>query len=225
MLDSASSFTAGAELRIDTIGYDQRGRPDGYVYTVPSIAGWTDTNGLAGAYAFDQYSWRRDDQLASLRYPALGNMPAEVVTTDFNAVGSPVTLVGSSSFVVVGQTTFTNRGEVAGRVYGALTDQFRVERSYAYDVVTGRQQGRQAWINGVMVRSDWASFDAAGNTLVDTHQSTTVGASHTECFAYNGRNQSVAKLSDDRLVRENAGHRGECTSIPAPAAASASRLS
>jgi YD repeat-containing protein len=53
LLNYASSFHNGAELRIDTLGYDARSRPRGYSNIIPSIAGVTD-NGLAGTYTYDR---------------------------------------------------------------------------------------------------------------------------------------------------------------------------
>jgi hypothetical protein len=47
ILNSASSVYSSTELKIDTLGYDQRGRPTGYTYVMPSITGFSAPNGLA----------------------------------------------------------------------------------------------------------------------------------------------------------------------------------
>ncbi|MEK7424380.1 MAG: hypothetical protein AAB131_11130, partial [Actinomycetota bacterium] len=192
LLDYASSFTNGAELRINTIGYDQRGRSLGFTYTIPSIAGMTDTNGLAGSYTFDQIAYRRDDQPTAIRYPATGSMPSETVVAGYTAIGAPNTLSAAVG-VLVAATGFTNEGRISSRTYGTSTtaDAMRIDRSYGWDLATGRLDTMTATQSGVVVQDDRYAYDAVGNVLRVAHDRPGTTDDHNECYGYDGRNRLV----------------------------------
>jgi RHS repeat-associated protein len=197
LLNYASSFYNGAELRVDTIGYDARNRPLGYTYTIPSIPGMTDTNGLAGTYTFDQFTYRRDDQLQSLRYPAFDtSLPAETVTTSFNTLGIPVGLAGNvAADVYVSGTTFTNEGWIASRTYDQATAANRVLRSYGWEATTGRLLSMTAAQGATTIQNDTYSYDSVGNLLGSAHDPTGTTSDHRECYRYDGRNRMVGAFT------------------------------
>jgi RHS repeat-associated protein len=188
LLDSASSFYNGAELRVDVNGYDSRSRPTGYSYTIPAIAGFTDTNGLAGTYNFNTFKYRRDDQLSQMSYPTFGALAAEQVNVGYNSVGAPTTLTGTIG-ALVGATSFTNEGRVATRTYGATTDTLKITRSYGWNLATGQLTTLTATQNGVNLQADTHSYDANGNLTSNVHNPNGTSDDHTECYQYDGRNR------------------------------------
>ncbi|MEK7425513.1 MAG: RHS repeat-associated core domain-containing protein [Actinomycetota bacterium] len=200
LLNYAASYYNGAELRVNVAGYDNRNRPTGYQYIIASIGGWTDTNGLAGTYTFDQISYRRDDQPASLRYPAIGNMAAETVTTGYSNLGVPTTLAGTTSGSLVAQTSLTNEGRVANRTYGATTDSLRIERSYGWNAATGQLASLTATQNGATLQYDTLVYDANGNLARNAHDRAGTSDDHTECYAYDGRNRLTTAYTTTNLT-------------------------
>ena len=189
LMNYVSSFYNGAELRIDVNGYDTRNRPTGYTYTIPSITGFTDTTGLAGSYNFNAFTYRRDDQVNTMAYPAFGALAAETVTVGYNTIGNPTTLAGAVG-ALVGDTTYTPEGRLGTRTYGATTDTtYKVTRSYGWNLATGQLTSLTATQNGVTLQGDSYGYDANGNLTWNTHDPTGTADDHTECYQYDGRNR------------------------------------
>ena len=196
MLDYSSRFVNGAELRVNVSGYDPRSRPTGVDYVIPSIPGWTDTNALAGTYAFDQFTYRRDDQILSKRYPALGNLPTDTISTGYNTLGVPTALSAISNGRIVDQTTFTNEGRIATRTYGVMFDSLGVQRNYNWNQATGQLTSMTATQNGVTLQNDTFAYDATGNLTMNGHDRPGTASDHTECYQYNGRSQLTAAFTN-----------------------------
>ncbi len=191
LLDYALSKTGGADIKIDTIGYDTRGRPTGYDYVIPSIPGWTDTNGLAGTYSFTGITYDRADHQTSITYPAVGSLAAETVTTGYDNYGNATTLNGASTYV--GSSTFTAEGRLAARVLGAGT--YAINRTYSYWIPMGWLTTMKATQAGVDIQHEWMTYDARNNLIVNSHGRTT-GSTNTECFGYSGRSELIVAYTN-----------------------------
>ena len=185
MLAASHSYNAGADLKIEQTGFDLRGRPTGQTYTIPSVSGVTDTNGLAGTYAFTAMTYRRDDQLVSYQAPVLGALPAETVTTGYGATGAPTTLSNGAS--LVSATTFHNDGLLKSRIYpGSSGD---VVRDFTWKQDTGRLDNLKATRTGTILQSDIHSYDAVGNLTRVVHDRAGTTSDHSECYGFDGRNR------------------------------------
>ncbi len=191
LVSSVSSFTDGAEFKIGVKGYDLRGRPTGYAYTVPSIVGVTDNtaNPLAGVYSFNNFEYDRGDHLESYDSPEAGLLPAEKVSTTFNTLGAPVGLNGSGVGALVNSTTFTNEGRISGRVLeNGATD---IVRGYLWSQATGQLNEMSVTSGGSVLQRDRMIYDAAGRLKGTRHDRAGAGEDHDECFSYDGGGRLV----------------------------------
>jgi hypothetical protein len=85
-----------------SVSFGARNRPTGTTLTVPASAG-----SLAGSYTTG-YGYDRGDRVVATDYPAVGGLPAETVTTAYNTVGLPETLIGAEDYVW--SMTYDDRG-------------------------------------------------------------------------------------------------------------------
>jgi YD repeat-containing protein len=200
LLDYAASYYQGAELRIDTTGYDARNRPAGYTYTIPSITGLTDTNGLAGSSTFTIPSYRADGQPNSFGYPASGGLPAETVSYGYTTTGRPTTLT-SGNITLVGATSYTDLGRLSTRTYDATTAANRILRSYGWDPNTGRLTSMTAVQSGTTtIQDEQFAYDANGNLIANRHDRPGSTDDHRECYGYDGRNHLTSAYTTTNLT-------------------------
>ena len=194
-LTSATSGTGPQAMTVATNGFDLRGRPTGYTYTVGTIAGVTDTNGFAGAYVFDQFVYDRADHLVSYHSPPKSgvSLPDEVVTTGFNPQGFATTLARSNSLDLVTGTTFTNEGRIATRSLYGSSAATTITRGYSWDTATGMLRGTSVTQNNLVLQQDTNYQDALGQPTKVIHDRAEIPAvttqDHDECFTYNGMRQ------------------------------------
>lgn len=186
LLDYASSFYNGAELKIDTTGYDTRNRPTGINYVIPSIAGYTDTNGFAGTYSYTGITYDRADHQTAITYPTIGALPGETVTTAYTTLGYPNTLTTTAQSLVTGSTYNTN-GTLGSRTFDVSATQ--ITAGYSYEAGTLRLNNQTVSRNGVFVGSDTTGYDANGNVKITSHDRAGTASDHAECYGYDGRNQ------------------------------------
>lgn len=164
---AAIRHTDGAAYRTEVTGYDALGLPTGTAVTVPAREG-----ALAGRYEVTE---TRDQAgaLVSTGLPAVGDLPAETVTTGYTALGQADTL-GSDLAPYVTATGYTAVGGLGHRILGD-----RVMRSYAYDDATRRLTGLKTELETGEVAVDLAlGHDPAGNIV----SSADAASGDTQCF-------------------------------------------
>jgi RHS repeat-associated protein len=194
LLDSASSVYNGAEIKIDTTGYDTRSRPIGYTYTIPTIAGITDGTGFNGSYSFS-LGYDAADQQTSVTYPTLGTLPAETVTSAFDSRGAATTLTSPLS-QYVSSTTFTAEARIASRSLSGGDGALAFVRGYTWDLPTGRLKTMTATQNGVALQSESLTYDVAGNVVANSHDRPGTSDDQTECFGYDDINRLATAFTN-----------------------------
>src|SRR5262249_45837449 len=110
LLSSASRFVGANEYKIEPIDYDDRYRPTGTRWTVPTSEG-----ALAGTY-MTRYGYDSADHVTSVTYPQRAGLPAETVTTSYDTLGYATTLTGAANYVT--DTGYDPTGQLVGRTYG-----------------------------------------------------------------------------------------------------------
>ncbi|MFF7259327.1 polymorphic toxin-type HINT domain-containing protein [Streptomyces sp. NPDC008159] len=110
---------------------------DGHVIesqtTIPA-----DGSGLQGTYKTSS-TYNAGGQQTSLTYPAVGSLPQETVTTQFDALGNPEKVTSDlGGAVYVDATGFDRLGRLTDRTYGTTaTTGTTARRSYTYDDANG----------------------------------------------------------------------------------------
>ncbi|MEU3981248.1 RHS repeat-associated core domain-containing protein [Streptomyces sp. NPDC026672] len=128
---SSTSYEGGRAYTVAVTGYDDRGRVTGKRYTVPD-----DGSGFAGTYDFG-YGYDLADHPTSVRYPAVGGLPAETVTTDYTSQGRP-TKVSSALATYQSSIGFDRVGRLDARAFGASGGpDATISRAYSFDDANG----------------------------------------------------------------------------------------
>ncbi|MFI8105819.1 RHS repeat-associated core domain-containing protein [Streptomyces sp. NPDC086023] len=177
-LPASSTAYAGSyayATRID--GYDVNGRITGSTVTVPA-----DGSGLQGTYPVTMEYDAAGHQTA-LSYPATAGLPAEKVTTTYDAYGLP-DKVSSPLATYVDATDYDTVGRLTGRTYGTTaTTGTTARRTYGYDDATGT-----GWLKNITtttstkgtVQNDEYLRDAGGRI---TGLTDTLSGQH-QCYDY-----------------------------------------
>ena len=164
----------------EALGYDTKGRATGSRLTVPA-----GIPGLSGRYTVTQ-TYDRADRVRTVTYPAIGGLPAETVTTDYNTLGLPTRLAGIDEYVW--DVVYDDRGRRTSAGLGPRPGGTTwMGRTWTYDV-DQRINAAETFVAGagVVSRHDLA-FDLAGNlTEKLTRQG---GLSWRECFGYDPRSR------------------------------------
>ncbi|MEU6416118.1 RHS repeat-associated core domain-containing protein [Streptomyces spiralis] len=188
---SATSYDgAGNAFTRAVAGYDADGRPTGTTVTVPNAG---DAAGLGGTYTIG-YHYNAADALTAVDYPAVGGLPAETVTTNFDGLGR-VQRLSSPLATYVSATDYDDVGRLAGRSYGSTSDTtntpYTARRSYAYEDADGT-----GWLQNITttqthagttstVQNDTYARDAGGQITKTTDNLTR----QNECFTYDELNR------------------------------------
>ncbi|MFE5614083.1 RHS repeat-associated core domain-containing protein [Streptomyces sp. NPDC056524] len=128
---STTAYSGGHAYTTRIDGYDVNGRMTGSTVTVPA-----DGSGLEGTYPVTLEYDAAGHQTA-LNYPATAGLPAEKVTTTYDAYGLPDKL-SSPLATYVDATDHDTLGRLTGRTYGtAATTGTTARRTYGYDDASG----------------------------------------------------------------------------------------
>jgi len=190
LLDYSESYYQGYAIRSSIYSYDARNRPLGHGFVIPSIPGWTDTNGLAGTYQLNTFTYDRADHLYLYTASALGALPADNVFETSTYFGQPSTM-WDSGVQMVGATNYTNDGRVSSRVLSDPADPNRVTQTFGYDGATGDLVSINASQAGATLQQDSQFYFANGDLGAVMHDRAGVVADHGECYRYDGRSQLV----------------------------------
>lgn len=163
----------------ETTGYDIKGRVRGTKVTVPAgIAG------LSGTYELT-HGYDRADRIKTLGYPAIGGLPAEQVTTEYNGLGLPVRMISPLAEYAWG-ASFDDRGrrislglgpKPGGNPWMAKTWSYNEDQ---------KLNGTETFVAPSGVISDHElAFDAAGNLQQKVVRQN--GLAWRECYGYDQR--------------------------------------
>jgi RHS repeat-associated protein len=178
------TYAAGGTWVSENLGYDPKGRVTGTRLTVPA-----GIPGLSGAYTVTQ-TYDRADRVRAVTYPAVGGLPQETVTTDYNDLGLPTRLAGLAEYVW--GATYDDRGRRVSAGFGPRTGGAAwLAKTWTYNV-DQQLNGAETFVagstapNGV-VSDHELSFDFTGNlTEKLTRQN---GVAWRECFGYDARSR------------------------------------
>ncbi len=200
-LTSSTRYDEGVEYVTAVTGYDDGYRPLGHSVVIPPTP--STQGGLAGTYT-TSYTYAPNGQLKTTKLPAAGGLPAETITTYYDALSLPEWMSGGLGFGVY----------VAGSLYSAYGEpvQYDLGGSYSafvnfsYQTGTRRIVDTSVWVEGATGYDlDLAyTYDAAGNptSIIDTPDTRTGDA---QCFTYDAlRRLSAAWTPAD----------GNCTTTP-----------
>jgi RHS repeat-associated protein len=182
-LHRETTHTAGGDWVNEVLGYDTKGRPTGSRLTVPA-----GIPGLSGAYTVSQ-TYDRADRIRTTRYPAMGGLPEETVTTDYNNLGLPTRLAGLAEYVW--NASYDDRGRRLSAGLGPRPGgNTWMARSWTYNV-DQQVNGAETFIAGAGVVSDHELvFDRTGNLTENLTRRN--GLTWLECFGYDRRNRLTA---------------------------------
>ncbi|EKX61797.1 RHS repeat-associated core domain-containing protein [Streptomyces ipomoeae] len=128
---TSTSYSGGYAYTTAVTGYDVNGQPTGSQVVIPA-----DGSGLEGTYSVG-YAYDTAGHMTDVSYPATAGLPAETVTTGYDAFGLPEK-VSSALATYVSATDYDALGRLTGRSYGtAATTTTTANRSYTYDDATG----------------------------------------------------------------------------------------
>jgi RHS repeat-associated protein len=176
-LTSSTAYRNGAAYTEAVTGYNALGLPTGDQVTIPSAQG-----ALAGTYT-TSYAYAPTGEVTSYTDSAAGGLPAETVTTGYDAAGNPSSLSGASTYV--GALSYTNLGQP--QRYAMGTTAMPTWITDAYDPQTGRLTERSTQTGTTSTTADdrHYSYDPAGNVTsqADT-PSGAAAAADVQCFQY-----------------------------------------
>ncbi|MET9847868.1 polymorphic toxin-type HINT domain-containing protein [Streptomyces ossamyceticus] len=183
---TTSRDTAGNTYTTKTGSFDARGRALSSTVTIPSGVGQ-----LAGDYS-TSYTYDAADHLTKATYPSAGGLPAETVTTTYDAYGRPDRLTSTfGTAVYIDDTDYDSYGRLTGRLYGAEFDGngIRAERSYAYDDNNGTRRlktiATTTSVNELVTETqkDTYTYDLAGR-ITELREQATGQTAQSQCFRY-----------------------------------------
>jgi RHS repeat-associated protein len=171
---STTRYDNGNAYTVSLTGIDEGGRPKGTRYTIPESE-----KGLAGTYEFTN-TYRQNGDLASLKVPGAGGLPAEELTIGYDSLGMATTLTGASSYVTA--TSYTHFGELGEMTLS--TGAKAVKLGYEYEYGTHRlRRATVARDTAPQALADVSyEYDPAGN--VTKIKDSVQDAAETQCFRY-----------------------------------------
>ncbi|MFF0045205.1 hypothetical protein OG987_24530 [Streptomyces sp. NBC_01620] len=177
---SAVSYAGGNAYTSAVTGYDANGEATGTQVTIPA-----DGSGLEGTYTTALEHDAAGHQTA-VSLPATAGLPAEKITTSYDAFGMP-DKVSSPLATYVDATDFDTLGRLSSRSYGAVGGT-TAKRTYSYEDVTGT-----GWLRNITtttstkgtVQNDDYLRDAGGQITDLTDKLT----SQRQCYTYDELNR------------------------------------
>ncbi|MGH9212796.1 MAG: RHS repeat-associated core domain-containing protein [Acidimicrobiales bacterium] len=181
LLNRSTRVTGQGNWVNDVPGYDARSRPLGESLTVPA-----GIPGLSNSYT-TEFGYDRADHLTSITYPAVAGLPAETVTTTYNSIGLPETLVGADEYVWAASYDDRARPSSFGLGPRPGGDTW-MGKNWIYD---GDQRlgEMSAFVDG-QTTSHQFGYDDVGN-LTERTSELGIQGGWRECFEYDDRQRLV----------------------------------
>ncbi|GAA2351883.1 RHS repeat-associated core domain-containing protein [Dactylosporangium salmoneum] len=170
-------------------GYDDAYRPLGTTTVIPSSLSIT---GLPSGSYTTNTTYNLNGSVATVSYPAAGDLPAETVTSTYDNTGLPLTLTSPANTYVAG-TSYYNLGGLYQQIIGANGK--RVRQTTTVDQATGRLVTAATDTENQTTPNTWVEqltenygYDPAGN--VTGINETSAGATvSNQCFSYDNLRQ------------------------------------
>lgn len=175
LLNRSIRSDATGDWVTDVTGYDDRGRPTGSTITVP-----TGITGLAGNYTVG-YGYDAADHRTTTTYPAVGGLSAETVTTTYNAVGLPETMVGGAEYVW--GVAYDDRARPTWVLSGARPVPFNRLLEFDADQRVARQRTGSG---DILLQDIQFGYEPTFGTVVDRNTMLN-GQTWRECFDHDDR--------------------------------------
>ncbi|WP_327183053.1 polymorphic toxin-type HINT domain-containing protein [Streptomyces sp. NBC_01334] len=186
---------------------DEFYRPLKTAYQVPASQG-----SLAGTYVFSA-AYNRDGTVQSTGLPAMGDLPAEVLTYGYDSLQRPTTMTGSTSYVT--NTVYSGKSLVQQLELSTGSGK-KVWQTYNYEKGTDRLTRSVVDVYGATApaKDSRYSYDQAGNVLsiADTANS---ASPDMQCFAYDSRQrlQDAWTPAATATTAAGSGTRGSTTPV------------
>ena len=199
---ATTGYTDGQAYTSAVSGYDARGRALAKTVTIPAAE-----KALAGSYTFT-YGYDAADHPVSVQHPAVGGLPAETVTTGYDAGGFLTGLTGDIAGTKQTYSSghvFGSDGKITARVLGSGAH--ALNRSYTWLAATGQLNSVttvRAADTKVRHQAETYGYDTDGNALRVTDELT----GQRQCFGYDSRS---------RMTRAWTSGAGDCTGSSSPA--------
>ncbi|MFG2880725.1 polymorphic toxin-type HINT domain-containing protein [Streptomyces sp. NPDC048297] len=178
-LAASTSYMGGYAYTSSVGKYDVDGNVTEAQTAVPA-----DGTGFEGTYR-TTFAYNAGGQQTSVTYPAVGDLPQETVTTQYDVFGNPEKLTSDlNNTVYVDSTGFDSVGRLTDRTYGTTaTTGTTARRSYTYDDTNGT-----GWLKNITattstkgtVQNDDYIRDNAGQTTDLTDRIT----GQHQCYTY-----------------------------------------
>ncbi|MGW2614311.1 polymorphic toxin-type HINT domain-containing protein [Streptomyces sp. NPDC001500] len=204
------SYTSPTEYFATAVqSMDEFYRPLKTAYQVPASQG-----SLAGTYVYTQ-TYNRDGTLQTTGLPAIGDLPAEVLTYTYDALQRPETMKGTTDSYVT-DTVYNRNSQLQQLELFTGGSGKKVWQTYSYETGTDRLTRSLVDVYGATApaKDSTYSYDQAGNVLsiADTANSATPDV---QCFAYDSRQrlQDAWTPSATAATAAGSGSRGSTTPV------------
>ncbi|MFE2500551.1 RHS repeat domain-containing protein [Streptomyces rubiginosohelvolus] len=203
-LTSSTRFVAGAAYTTATDAFDDRYQPTSTTSTVPSAAG-----GLAGTFTWTYGYKPETGALLWTLNPAVGDIPAERVVTNYNSDDQPIRTSGQRG-ALVANTLYDVFSRPVRLEYSATLDQ-KAYQTKVYDEHTGQivRQTTDRDVAPQRVDDTTYAYDPAGNVTGVTSVSgqDAQKSTDTQCFT----NDPLGRLSEAWTAKS------DCSAAPSTA--------
>ncbi|MFJ5876063.1 RHS repeat-associated core domain-containing protein [Streptomyces sp. NPDC093088] len=210
-LTSSSRFDGGVEYKTAIGGFDDRYQPTSTTLTVPTA---TAAGALAGTYTWSYGYAEKTGAPLWTRNPAVGDIPAELVVTDYNGDDQPFRTTRAGN-VLVSNVQYDVFGRPVGTEFGDALDK-KVFRTQAYDEHTGRliERTTDRFLAPQRVDRSLYAYDPAGNvTGITSTTGQDAGAStDRQCFT----NDPLGRLTEAWTAKTDCATAPTTTSVGGP---------
>ncbi|MFE0776935.1 RHS repeat domain-containing protein [Streptomyces sp. NPDC058861] len=208
-LTSSSRFDAGAEYKEQVGGFNDRYQPTSSSLVVPAAAG-----GLAGTYNWSYgYNAQTGAPLWTLN-PAIGDIPSERVTTNYNSDDQPYRTT-RAGVILVANVQYDHYGRPIGTEFGDVLDK-KVQRTQEYDPHTGRliERTTDRFLAPQRVDRSLYAYDQAGNVtgITSTTGQDAAASTDRQCFT----NDPLGRLTEAWTAKADCATAPTTTSVGGP---------
>ncbi|MCW2943016.1 MAG: hypothetical protein JWN00_6001, partial [Actinomycetia bacterium] len=211
---SYTGGTGGTSYTESVTGYNAYGLPQGTQVKV-SAGTWAGT--YKELYGYTTYA----DQLSTVSYPAAGGLPAETVSTGYDAADEPASLE-SGLWDYVTSTAYTELGQPQEYALGTTTEPAWIHNTY--DEATNRLHSSEVQTGTTPVTIDNTTYTYENAGLITAEADTPAnGPAQVQCFNYDYLGRLDAAWSQGTLPSTGCASTGPSggSSIPASEAAAA----
>ncbi|MGW6390592.1 RHS repeat domain-containing protein [Streptomyces sp. NPDC055103] len=208
-LTSSSRIVGGAEYKEQVDAFDGRYQPTSTTLTVPTAAG-----GLAGTYNWEYGYSEQTGALVWAENPAVGDIPSELVVTNYNSDDQPYRTTRAGNLLVA-NVQYDVFGRPVGTEFGHDLDK-KVFRTLAYDEHTGRllERTTDRFLAPRRVDRSLYAYDPAGNVtgITSTTGQDATASTDRQCFT----NDALGRLTEAWTAKADCATAPTTTSVGGP---------